>query len=57
VTSVGVAKTSGDLAFDKSAVAAVRNVGRLNEMQEMKPSEINRFKSFKMKFTPEDLTL
>lgn len=57
VTSVDVAKTSGDLAFDKSAVAAVMNIGILTEMQEMKPSDINRFKSFNMKFTPEDLTL
>ncbi len=57
VTSVDVAKTSGDLAFDKSAVAAVKNIGRLTEMQEMKPTEISQFKSFKMKFTPEDLTL
>ncbi|GAA0401868.1 hypothetical protein GCM10008969_25020 [Pseudomonas veronii subsp. inensis] len=57
VTSVSVAKTSGDLAFDKSAVAAVKNIGRLTEMQEMKPMEISQFKSFKMKFTPKDLTL
>lgn len=57
VTSVDVAKTSGDLAFDKSAVAAVKNIGRLTEMQEMKPMEISQLKSFKMKFTPEDLTL
>lgn len=57
VTSVDIAKTSGDLAFDKSAVAAVKNIGRITEMQEMKPMEISQFKSFKMKFTPEDLTL
>lgn len=57
VTSVDIAKTSGDLAFDKSAVAAVKNIGRLNEMQEMKPSDTNRFKSFRMQFTPEELTL
>lgn len=57
VTSVDISKTSGDLAFDKSAVAAVKNIGRLTEMQEMKPMEISQFKSFKMKFTPEDLTL
>jgi len=57
VTSVDIAKTSGDLAFDKSAVAAVKNIGRLTEMQEMKPMEISQFKSFNMKFTPEDLTL
>ena len=57
VTSVSVFKTSGDLAFDKSAVAAVKNIGQLTEMQAMKPSDINRYQSFKMKFTPEDLAL
>lgn len=57
VKSVSVIKTSGDLPFDKSAVAAVKNIGRLTEMQEMKPSDISRYQSFKMKFTPEDLAL
>lgn len=57
VTSVDVAKSSGDLAFDKSVVAAVKNIGRLTEMQEMKPSDTNRFKSFRAQFTPEELTL
>lgn len=57
VKSVSVIKTSGDLPFDKSAVAAVKNIGQLTEIQEMKPSDINRYQSFKMKFTPEDLAL
>lgn len=57
VRSVGVAKTSGDKPFDTSAVAAVKNIGRLAEMQEMKPSDISRYRSFRMKFTPEDLSL
>ncbi len=57
VRSVSVAKTSGDEPFDKSAVAAVKNIGRLTEMQEMKPSDTNRYQSFRMKFTPEDLAL
>lgn len=57
VKSVTIAKTSGDKPFDTSAVAAVKNIGRLTEMQEMKPSDTNRYQSFRMKFTPEDLTL
>lgn len=56
VESVRIAKTSGDEPFDTSAVAAVKNIGRLTEMQEMKPSDTSRYQSFKMKFTPEDLS-
>lgn len=57
VTSVSVAKSSGDTPYDQSAVAAVKNIGQLTEMQEMKPSEINRYRLFTMKFTPDDLAL
>lgn len=56
VTSVDVAKTSGDLAFDKSAVAAVKNIGILTEMQEMKPADKIKYRLFEMSFTPADLT-
>lgn len=57
VTSVDVSKTSGDLAFDKSAVAAVKNIGILTEMQEMKPADKIRYRLFEMSLTPGDLTL
>ncbi|MDN5485509.1 MAG: cell envelope integrity protein TolA, partial [Pseudomonas sp.] len=57
VTSVSVAKSSGDGSFDSSAVAAVKNIGRLTEMQGMKPSDFAPYRSFKMTFTPEDLAL
>ncbi|MBO9552289.1 cell envelope integrity protein TolA [Pseudomonas sp.] len=57
VTGVSVIKSSGDGPFDSSAVAAVKNIGRLTEMQGMKPSDFNRYRSFKMTFTPEDLAL
>ncbi|MFJ4346827.1 cell envelope integrity protein TolA [Pseudomonas sp. NPDC089401] len=57
VTGVSVVKSSGDGPFDSSAVAAVKNIGRLTEMQGMKPSDFNRYRSFKMTFTPEDLAL
>ena len=57
ITSVSVARSSGDGPYDSSAVAAVKNIGRLTEMQGMKPSDFNRYRSFKMTFTPEDLAL
>src|SRR5471030_1865213 len=57
VTSVSIAKSSGDGPFDSSAVAAVKNIGRLTEMQGMKPTDFAPYRSFKMTFTPEDLAL
>ncbi|MGC1332098.1 MULTISPECIES: cell envelope integrity protein TolA [unclassified Pseudomonas] len=57
VTNVTVAKSSGDGPFDASAVAAVKNIGRLTEMQGLKPSDFNPYRNFKMTFTPEDLAL
>ncbi|MFP3677266.1 TonB family protein [Pseudomonas sp. SIMBA_041] len=57
VASVSVAKSSGDGPFDASAVAALKNIGRLAEMQSLKPSEIAAYRSFKMTFTPENLDL
>jgi colicin import membrane protein len=55
VTSVSVLKSSGDGPFDSSAVAAVKNIGRLTEMQGLKPADFQPYRSFKMTFTPEDL--
>ncbi|WP_369987728.1 cell envelope integrity protein TolA [Pseudomonas xanthosomatis] len=57
ITNVSVFKSSGDGPFDSSAVAAVKNIGRLTEMQGLKPNEFNPYRSFKMTFTPEDLAL
>ncbi|MFK3943518.1 cell envelope integrity protein TolA [Pseudomonas monteilii] len=57
VTNVSVARSSGDGPFDSSAVAAVKNIGRLTEMQGLKPNDFNPYRSFKMTFTPEDLAL
>ncbi|MGE7991784.1 cell envelope integrity protein TolA [Pseudomonas sp. NPDC089554] len=57
ITNVSVSKSSGDGPFDSSAVAAVKNIGRLTEMQGLKPNEFNPYRSFKMTFTPEDLAL
>lgn len=57
ITNASVARSSGDKAFDSSAVNAVRNVGRITEMQGLSPQDFNPYRSFKMTFTPEDLTL
>ena len=57
ITNVAVVRSSGDGPFDNSAVAAVRNIGRITEMQQLKPNEFNRYRSFTMTFTPEDLAL
>lgn len=57
ITNVSVSRSSGDVPFDKSAVAAVKNIGRLTEMQGLSPQEFQPYRSFKMTFTPEDLAL
>lgn len=57
ITNVSVARSSGDVPFDNSAVAAVKNIGRLTEMQGLSPQDFQPYRSFKMTFTPEDLAL
>lgn len=57
IANAAVARSSGDGAFDSSAVTAVRNVGRIPEMSGMSPTDFNAYRSFKMTFTPEDLDL
>lgn len=57
ITSVSVSRSSGNGPFDSSAVAAVKNIGRLVEMQGLSPTDFNPYRSFKMTFTPEDLAL
>ncbi|WP_313481205.1 cell envelope integrity protein TolA [Stutzerimonas kunmingensis] len=57
ITNVSVSRSSGDMPFDNSAVAAVKNIGRLTEMQGLSPQDFQPYRSFKMTFTPEDLAL
>jgi colicin import membrane protein len=57
ITSVNVVNSSGDTPFDNSAVAAVLNIGVLAEVQTLEPSEVSRYRLFKMAFTPDDLNL
>ncbi|MGV8862407.1 MAG: energy transducer TonB [Pseudomonas sp.] len=53
--SVSVVKSSGDTPFDDSAVTAVKDIGRLPQMQYLKPNDFQPYRSFKMTFSPEDL--
>ncbi|PZW47509.1 cell envelope integrity protein TolA [Pseudomonas sp. URMO17WK12:I2] len=57
ITNVSIASSSGNGPFDSSAVAAVKNIGRLVEMQGLSAADFNPYRSFKMTFTPEDLAL
>lgn len=59
ITDVVVKGSSGDAGFDQSAVQAVRNVGRIPEMQQLSqesPSTFDRmYRKRDLRFRPEDL--
>ncbi|SER52936.1 Cell division and transport-associated protein TolA [Halopseudomonas bauzanensis] len=59
ITDVVVVRSSGDAGFDQSAVQAVRNVGRIPEMQQLSresPSTFDRmYRQRTLRFKPEDL--
>lgn len=57
IMSVDIAKSSGDAQYDRSVVATIKNIGQLTEAQRMKSSEREKYRSFKMSFTPDDLAL
>ena len=58
ITNASVTRSSGDAAFDNSAVAAVRNVGRIPEMQQLDRATFDRmYRQRRMIFKPEDLSL
>jgi colicin import membrane protein len=58
VTGASVTRSSGDQPFDNSAVAAVRNVGRIAEMQQLDSATFNAlYRQRRMIFKPEDLAL
>lgn len=57
ITAATVSRSSGDAPFDSSAVAAVKNIGRLIEMQGLSAQDFQPYRSFTMTFTPEDLAL
>lgn len=60
ITDVVVVRTSGDPGFDQSAVQAVRNVGRIPEMQQLSRENPATFDSLyrkrTLRFKPEDLS-
>ena len=55
ITNASVSRSSGDGAFDSSAVAAVRNVGRIPEMQQLDRATFDRmYRQRSVIFKPED---
>lgn len=57
ISRVVVARSSGNAAFDNSALAAVRNVARVREIQSLDPATYQRFyRKRSMAFRPEDLS-
>ena len=56
VVSVQVVKSSGNAAFDRSAVNAVQKAGAFPELQKLPNAEFERqFRRFRLIFRPEDL--
>ena len=58
VIDVKVTKSSGNVAFDRSAIQAVKKIERFNEVKDI-PSRIfeQYFRTFKLSFNPKDLQL
>lgn len=58
ITNASVSRSSGDSPFDSSAVQAVRNVGRIAEMQQLDRATFDRlYRQRRAVFNPEDLGL
>lgn len=58
ITNASVARSSGDSAFDSSAVSAVRKVGRIPEMQQLDRATFDQlYRQRRAVFKPEDLSL
>jgi TonB family protein len=56
VVSVTVIKSSGNSAFDRSAINAVEKAGSFPELQNLPPREFEKsFRRFRLLFRPEDL--
>ena len=56
VVGVSVEASSGNVAFDRSAINAVEKAGRFPEVQQLKRNEFERdFRRFQLIFRPEDL--
>ncbi|MCY1538602.1 Protein TolA [compost metagenome] len=58
IINASVTRSSGDSPFDSSAVQAVRNVGRIAEMQQLDRATFDRlYRQRRAVFKPEDLGL
>lgn len=58
IVSVNVVESSGNAAFDRSAIQAVQKVEVFTEVKEMKPEVFERYyRNFKLLFDPQDLRL
>ena len=58
IVNASVTRASGDAPFDSSAVAAVKNVVRIPEMQQVDSATFNAmYRQRRMIFKPEDLSL
>ncbi|EPB6913890.1 cell envelope integrity protein TolA [Pseudomonas aeruginosa] len=58
ITNASVSRSSGDKPFDSSAVAAVRNVDRIPEMQQLPRATFDSlYRQRRIIFKPEDLSL
>lgn len=58
IVNVNIAKSSGNGAFDRSAVQAVKKVETFPEVKEMTPEVFERyFRTFNLSFDPQDLRL
>ncbi|WP_425452237.1 cell envelope integrity protein TolA [Stutzerimonas urumqiensis] len=58
ITNATVTRSNGDKPFDNSAVAAVRSVGRIAEMQQLDRATFDRlYRQRRVIFKPEDLSL
>jgi colicin import membrane protein len=56
VINVTVVKSSGDEAFDRSAVQAVRRAEKFEELQQLEPRIFDaNFRNFNFSFIPQDL--
>lgn len=56
VVSVNILKSSGSVAFDRSAVNAVEKAGSFPELKNLPPREFEKtFRRFQLLFRPEDL--
>jgi len=58
VVDVSIARSSGNEAFDRSAMAAVRKAERFPELQQLPGNVFDaHYRRFRLLFRPEDLRL